>query len=171
MQAKLSPRTRRNIRKVIKFLNEDRAMTNQQLADKMRMCISSVSRLKKLAIQHGYGDVKSILNTKYLQYKQSNGSGTQLVLNFQEPQTLNPEPTPSAPAVDAVTIDLTATAVPVSTTPPSGGEVSPTHIAVATIMRKLASVIAGNNHPDIWRDISAYAQLMLAQTKAVERTK
>lgn len=170
MQTKLSPRTRRNIRKVIKFLNEDRAMTNQQLADKMRMCISSVSRLKKLAIQHGYGDVKSILNTKYLQYKQSSGSGTQLVLNFQEPQTLNPEPTPSAPAVDAVTIDLTATAVPMSQ-PAAGGEVPPTNIAVATIMRKLASVIAGNNHPDIWRDISAYAQLMLAQTKAVERTK
>ena len=169
MQAKLSPRTRRNIRKVIKLLTEDRDLTNQQLADKMRMCLSSISRLKKLAVEHGYTNTQNIASTKYLQYFQNNKTGTQLTLDFGEPQTPPSEPVSSVP--DAVAVDLTATAVAVSDTPLGSGEVSPTHVAVATIMRKLASVIAGNNHPDIWRDISAYAQLMLAQSKAMERVE
>jgi len=161
---KISPRTRRNIRKVLKLLNEDRDLTNQQLADKMRMCVSSISRLKKLAVDYGYSDTEGVANLKYLQYLKPKSTGEQLILDLQpltEP-TVTPAP---------VTVDLTATPASVFSVPSNDGNVSSAHVAVATIMRKLSSVIAGNNHPDIWRDISAYAQLMLTQSKAVERVE
>jgi len=150
-KSRLSSITRRRIKRLVGIVKQERDITNEQLCKEFRLKISSVYRLKKLAVDYGYASRDEIMGVKF---------GEKTIQPMITPE-VKPGTQQSSPETNVV--------LPVETVQP---EINSRDIAVSTIMKKLASIMSHDfRHAELWNDIAAYAQLMVAQSRAAARAK
>lgn len=133
---KLNSRTHYRIRKMVKIIKHDPRITNQELMKIFKCGLSSVSRMKTLAVEYHYAPREEIMGLRF---------------GHREPE-------PACPIAPAGTVEIST-----PTTPNAIEFSDAVDVVISNVLRKL-SLLVGNNKSDreIWLDIASVASIMAA---------
>lgn len=144
--ASMTPRTIYRVKKLVKILRANPNMTNHELTKIFKAGLSSISRLKTLAVEYGYAPRHEIMGKRI-------GHTTEISLEDVIPQgtiEVSPPPPPSP-----------ATALPVVI--PSLRPLSTPNLVYSDVIKKIAALLETTSTDEaynLWRDIEASARFM-----------
>lgn len=144
----MTPRTIYRVKKLVKVLRENPGITNQELTKIFRAGLSSVSRLKTLAVEYGYAPRHEVMGKRF--DKKSEVSLEELTprgtIEVSSPFFVEPPPTTALPLIA-----------------PPARSLSTPNLVYSDVFKKLATLLETTSTDEaynIWRDIEASARFM-----------